>query len=96
MDIIFHPKQVVPRVDQLKVAHKIAEQLGYVTRVGDPRRERYSDRLEQIINKRSLKGATRAERNTVVKALEAELQAHRGLTYAANDASDAAALEILS
>lgn len=95
MDIIFHPKQVVPRRDQLAISHKIAHKLGYITRVGDPERERYSDRLEQIIGKRSLKGATRAERNTVVRALEAELQAKRGSIYAADDYSDEACLELL-
>ncbi len=92
---VFHPKQVVSRTDQLKVAHGLANQIGYVTREGDPRRELYADKLEQIINKRSLKGATRHERNTVIKALEAELQARRGLTYAADDYSNESCLELL-
>ncbi len=96
MSIIYHPKQVVPRRDQLKVAHATAHQLGYITRLSDSRRARYEDRLEQIIDKRSLKGATRHERNAVVKALEAELQAQRGLTYAADDFSDESCLELLS
>ncbi len=92
---VFHPKAVVSRTLQLKVAHGLAHQLGYVTRVGDPRRERYSDRLEQIIGKRSLKGATRAERNAVIRALEAELQTRRGLTSAADDYSNESCLEVL-
>ncbi len=97
MDIIFHPKQVVPRVDQLKVAHKIAHKLGYITRVGDPERERYSDRLEQIIGKRSLKGATRAERNTVVRALEAELAQREMLRPVRSDwVTDDEALDVLN
>lgn len=92
---VFHPKEVSPRRTQLAVAHDLARKIGLETRVGKPGRERYADRLEQIIGKRSLKGATRVERNQVVRALEAELQARRGLTYAADDFSDASALEIL-
>lgn len=69
---IYHPKQVVPRRDQLAVAHGLAKQLGLETRLGKDRTA-YENKLESLISKRSLKGATRAERNTVVQALEAEL-----------------------
>ncbi len=92
---VFHPKEVSPRRTQLAVAHDLARKLGLETRVGKDRTA-YEAKLTEIIGKRSLKSATRHERNQVVRALEAELQAHRGLTYAASDFSDAACEELLS
>lgn len=72
MSIIYHPKQVSPRKTQLAVAHDLARKIGLETRVGRDRTA-YEAFLYKQIGKRSLKGATRAERNTVIKALEVEL-----------------------
>ncbi len=94
LNLTYYPKEVSPRKTQLAVAHNLARKLGLETRVGKDRTA-YEAKLTEIIGKRSLKGATRAERNTVVKALEAELQARRGLTYAANDYSNESCLELL-
>lgn len=70
----FHPKNVVRRTTQLGVAHDLVRKLNLETRVGQPGREQYEEKLLNLIGKRSLKGATRDERGTVIRAFEAELE----------------------
>ena len=72
----FHPKNVVRRTTQLGVAHDLARKLNLETRIGQDR-SAYEARLFDLIGKRSLKGATRDERGTVIRAFEAELEAQR-------------------
>ncbi len=91
----FYPKTVVPRTEQLGIAHDLARQLGLETRVGRDR-SAYEAKLESLIGRRSLKGASREQRHVVIRAFDAELQARRGLTYASDDCSDAACLELLA
>lgn len=71
----FYHKSVISRTAQLGIAHDLFRKLGYETRVGKPGRERYENKLESLIGKRSLKSASRAERNTVISALERDLAA---------------------
>lgn len=70
-----YPKNVVSRTVQLGVAHDLARKIGYETRRGHVGREHYEARLQELIGRPSLKGASREERNCVVRAFEAELTA---------------------
>lgn len=96
-----YPKSVCPRSTQLKVAHRLAEQLGYETRVGKPGRERYEAKLQEIVGLRSLKNASREQRNRVISELERDLAAQRPVYaaarngYDADDFSDDAVLSLL-
>lgn len=74
--VTFYPRTVVSRTDQLGVAHDLARRLGMETRKGHDRTA-YEDRLEALIGRRSLKGASREDRHTVIQAFEAELSARR-------------------
>lgn len=68
----FYPRNVVSRTTQLACAHGIARKLGLETRKGHDRTE-YEAFLFGVIGRRSLKSASREQRNAVVKALELEL-----------------------
>lgn len=72
--VTFYPRNVVSRTTQLGVAHDLARRAGYDPRPGSAGRAAYEDRLEQLVGVRSLKRASREQRNTVVKALELELE----------------------
>lgn len=92
----FYPRTVVSRTDQLGVAHDLARKLGYETRRGHDR-SRYEARLESLIGRRSLKGASREDRHTVIQAFEAELSARRPAPRPLDPSefSDDACLELL-
>jgi hypothetical protein len=90
----FHPRNVCPRRTQLGVAHDLARKLGLETRIGHDR-SAYEARLFGLIGKRSLKGATRDERGTVIRAFEAELATKRPVRPVREVVSDAEAAAIL-
>jgi hypothetical protein len=93
----FYPRNVVSRKTQLGITYQLATRLGLETREGHDRTA-YEARLLKLIGRRSLKGATREQRQVVIRAFEAEVEAnHQRVEYVAMPpVSDEEALSVLA
>lgn len=91
-----YAKEVCPRKTQLGVAHDLAHKLGYETRPGKPGRERYEDELQKLIGVRTLRWASREQRDFVVGWFTTALEAQeRVRPVDLPPVSDDEALEVL-
>ncbi len=83
------------RTKQLRDLHQSARNAGFDPRPGKPGRAAYEAEVMKAIGRTSTRQASRAERIRVAEHFNTVRCAKNGLTYAHDDYSDEACLELL-